>query len=477
MEQVFDKAWFQKNQKKLLWFSNTPVVKIWFRWVLIKMPGFDEKYKIPLKENIVCITPNSIVSYVGMFWDKKNGIKPRLRINAHPKTKYAYRLRYAFAPLWMAMHIWDLLADPMVPALSFGFNSFTGRPVPGTTASGIISYSAALKTWAQIHDTAGNVSDDTADSSFFARIVSDNALNTFQELTASGFSIDVSAMGTNPSSLSMTFVVVGSDTNSNGLGGGTYNIYNFTPGSKSALANSDYGQRGTTAYATAIASASWSESGNNSFTVNSTGNTDIITACGAGGIFSLSGREAAHDAANTAPTWGNTLQNRAYCYFGSHTGTSSDPVLSGTFTPGTIAYTLTCAQGSYSLTGQTLGMIQALTMACAQGSYALTGIATVLNKGYTLVAAMGSYALTGIDLTMTKSLIISLAQGAYTLSGQALTLSLGLVMSCATGFYTLSGFILRFAGYLKRIKPSRGTYTPRTKPSMGSYIKRTKPYR
>lgn len=99
MEQVFDKAWFQKNQKKLLWFSNTPVVKIWFRWVLIKMPGFDEKYKIPLKENIVCITPNSIVSYVGMFWDKKKRHKAKAKDQRPPQDKVRLPAKIRLCPL------------------------------------------------------------------------------------------------------------------------------------------------------------------------------------------------------------------------------------------------------------------------------------------------------------------------------------------------------------------------------------------
>ena len=140
-------------------------------------------------------------------------------------------------------------------------------------------------------------------------------------------------------------------------------------------------------------------------------------------------------------------------------------------------YTLTCAQGSYALTGQALGMTKALNMALAQGSYVLTGIALGLSVGHTIVLAMGSYVLTGIDLTMTKALNIALGQGSYSLTGQALTMTRGWYMALSTGYYTLTGFALIFYGWLKRVKPSRGVYTVRTKPSRGTWTPRTKPYR
>lgn len=139
------------------------------------------------------------------------------------------------------------------------------------------------------------------------------------------------------------------------------------------------------------------------------------------------------------------------------------------------ALSIACAQGSYALTGQALTMTQALNMACAQGSYVLTGIATAFSIGQTLVAAMGSYALTGFDVTFLRTWIMALAQGSYTLTGQALGLYKGWYMALETGYYTLTGFAIFLLGWLKRVKPDRGTYTGRTKPSMGVYTARTKP--
>jgi len=142
----------------------------------------------------------------------------------------------------------------------------------------------------------------------------------------------------------------------------------------------------------------------------------------------------------------------------------------------TVDYTLACAQGSYTLTGQTLNMTKALSLALAQGSYTLTGFAAGLGKGYTLLMSMGSYALTGFDANFTKSLIISCVQGAYTLTGQTLTMTIAILFTgIETGYYTLTGFAIFLLGWIKRVKPLIGDWTKHTKPGIGSYTKHTKP--
>lgn len=186
----------------------------------------------------------------------------------------------------------------------------------------------------------------------------------------------------------------------------------------------------------------------------------------------------------------------------------------------TVDYDIVCEQGSYSLTGQTLGLGIGYTLALAQGAYVLTGQAIAMAKGFYIAAEQGAYTLTGQALTMIQALIFSLDQGAYTLTGQAMTMSkqfaalvaemgsyvltgfdasvtaaytmaleygsyaltgIALTMNKAwkmtmeMGSYTLTGFGAFFLGWFRRIKPERGTYTGRTKPAIGTYTKRTKP--
>ena len=58
-------------------------------------------------------------------------------------------------------------------------------------------------------------------------------------------------------------------------------------------------------------------------------------------------------------------------------------------------YTLTCAAGSYSLTGTDADLYRSLVMACEAGSYALTGTDASLTSHRIFALGMGSYVLVG----------------------------------------------------------------------------------
>ena len=58
-------------------------------------------------------------------------------------------------------------------------------------------------------------------------------------------------------------------------------------------------------------------------------------------------------------------------------------------------YTLTCAAGSYSLTGTDADLYRSLVMACEAGSYALTGSDATFNANYVFALGMGRYVLVG----------------------------------------------------------------------------------
>jgi Concanavalin A-like lectin/glucanases superfamily len=106
-------------------------------------------------------------------------------------------------------------------------------------------------------------------------------------------------------------------------------------------------------------------------------------------------------------------------------------------------YTLTAAQGSFTLTGQAAGLTASRLLTAAQGSFALTGQAATLKAARLITAAQGSYTLTGQDATLTYTpavtYTLTAAQGAFTLTGQAAGLTAARLLTAAQGTYSLTG--------------------------------------
>lgn len=99
--------------------------------------------------------------------------------------------------------------------------------------------------------------------------------------------------------------------------------------------------------------------------------------------------------------------------------------------------TLTVEQGSYLLTGQTSALRVGRGLVAAQGSYAKTGQTVSLRGGRVLMLAQGSYALAGSDALVDYA--ITMAQGGYALTGQAVALRATRKLTAAYGTYTHSG--------------------------------------
>lgn len=108
---------------------------------------------------------------------------------------------------------------------------------------------------------------------------------------------------------------------------------------------------------------------------------------------------------------------------------------------GGTAYTLTAANGTYSLSGQAATLLKSKTVAANNGSYTLAGQAATLQKTRILIAAQGAYSLAGQAATLLKSKLMTAANGAYSLAGQAATLTYtaGHVLVGSAGSYSLAG--------------------------------------
>lgn len=105
--------------------------------------------------------------------------------------------------------------------------------------------------------------------------------------------------------------------------------------------------------------------------------------------------------------------------------------------------TVAAAQGSFSETGQTAGLLVSRTVGAAQGAFALTGQAATLTVAgvgaYTLSAAQGAFALTGQEAGLRAARMVGAAQGSFALTGQAAGLRAARLIGAVQGAFTLAG--------------------------------------
>lgn len=104
-----------------------------------------------------------------------------------------------------------------------------------------------------------------------------------------------------------------------------------------------------------------------------------------------------------------------------------------------IAYTLTSAGGSFTLSGSAATLKAARTLAAATGSFTLTGNAAALRRGYQMVAGNISFMFAGSAATLAVARKIIAANGAFTLTGNAAALKASRTLSAGQAVFTLIG--------------------------------------
>src|SRR3990167_7802981 len=138
---MFNEYWFTKHQQILLFFLNTPLLRVWFRWFLC----------IEYKEPIDVILPNSI------SWKNKGKITTEFRSH----NKYAKRLYVGLYPLWWLCHQWDIA---FYPRFNLGFDTLGPvQPVAGDNSpiDGYVYRSGVDETFSSIRSGAGNGNNTT----------------------------------------------------------------------------------------------------------------------------------------------------------------------------------------------------------------------------------------------------------------------------------------------------------------------------
>ena len=363
---VFGKKWFAKHQAKLLWLLNAPVIKYWFRWCL-RIRSFDCSIGTDIKE----IGPSYYTVDGGLRFFKKsellktdfqnqtlpreyrrfakkiylkiqkgiiedkNILRPSHTTDFRTHDKFSKRLYYAFRPIWWTMHALDWVALDRVPELtklSFGFTTLT--QYPGSIGSdnpvdGHIINNGA--TYSTVRSAGTGTSTDYTDTRIWVR----TGFSASVYYVYRGFILfDTSSItsGATISAAVQSFVVgVGDHQETNG-GHAAVHIVSSTPASNTALATSDFGNVGSTSFASiADASIVANNSTYNDLTLDANGRANVSKT----GISKFAYRVSG-DLNNNTPTGTNGGEIRS----SNNSGTSTDPKLVVTYTTST-AYDIT----------------------------------------------------------------------------------------------------------------------------------------
>jgi hypothetical protein len=363
MTYLFDENWFTKHQSKLLWLLNTPLIKIWFRWVM-RIRKFD----CPLKKRIDGIAPNNftfnqklvLIDHIKLkkgwvIYDPTNRQHKRLR-NSCPiekrialerttdfrtHNKYSKRLFYAFYPIWWLAHQWDtLFANQWKPAWNLGFDTLTVYPDPHTESASVDGWvrqnyaDGAAPDWATIRAAAGVDADDDVTSGNIVEFQHNSTGVNWVNLTRSIFLFDTSSL-TAGATISATVMSIASLQRANAAAATNpdINIYSSNPASNTALAAGDFDSLGTTKFCdTAITYANWTPVDTyHDWTFNAAGRAAISKTS----ITKLGAKDYTSDAGGVDPGNGAPYsESYLIGYLADSTGTTHDPRLVVTYSLG-----------------------------------------------------------------------------------------------------------------------------------------------
>jgi len=341
MNYLFDKNWFIKHQRKLLWLLNTPIIRNWFRWVLrLKKYGWRGKGKITK------ITPNSVAWGDNLIWNTKEGRLEIERIEQFDvRNENSRRLYEAFKPLWYLFHAWDLgFANRFIPQLNLGFDTLTVYPDAGTSGPGgdwRASRQGVNEEFATIRAGAGNANDGGAAAEQDVPFLScTTSTNSFGSNHRGIINIDTSSLTSSASisaaTLSLYFTIKKNTiTGMTSAEAGVAIVGNSSASDKTPD-NASYNSMGSTRFATDIAYDSITTSAYNDYSFNASGIAGISKT----GV-SHFGIMLAVDLDNGSPGWSSGSETYYDFYFGDNT--TNKPKLVITYTTST-AYTTTCSE-------------------------------------------------------------------------------------------------------------------------------------
>ena len=304
MDYIFDKNWFKKHQKKLVWFANTKIGKRFFAFQ--KMGHYLEKGK-----PIIKITPNSVAQHISI-----KGKRVKIKEQFFIRNEYARKLYFYLLPVWYLMHFWDwLLADRYYPRLSFGFNTLTTYPdgIPVTTQNGYVGKQGVDQTWATIISGDGTYAGvGSADTGSFTYNASSATPNQWTQTIRSTLLFDTSSLTSSAIISAAVLSLFGSSKSDGLVVTPDIDIYISNPASNTNTVIYDYGNFGSISQTgSPITYANWSTSAYNDFTFNATGRGNVSKT----GISKFGTRNANYDVAANAPTWSSSQSSGVSGYY------------------------------------------------------------------------------------------------------------------------------------------------------------------
>lgn len=322
---AFDKTWFIRHQRKLLWALNNCFYKKFFRSALnFSCSSVGDR-------NIIGILPNAI------FW--KGERKDQFVVEFRTHQKYSKRIYYSFALFWWLLHFWDWsVADRWIPRLSFGFDTLTKYPnAQGDSGQNTVDGSVQTnygfdsgKTWDQIRNGPGTQAFSNRTTGSACSLASDLTSNTWQWIIRSIFLFDTSSLGADANITNAVLSLYGYDKTDDLSISPTTDIYTSNPASNTSLIPADYTTLGTISQTgSPIAYSNWSVA-YNPFTFNSTGISNINKT----GISKFGSRNANYDTADSPPTWLQAAESGVGTYYADETGATKDPKLVVTYNVG-----------------------------------------------------------------------------------------------------------------------------------------------
>lgn len=303
---VFDKFWFTRHQRKLLWLANSRIGKYIFQF---------NKMGHHLENRVIKITPNSVAELIKIK-DKEIELKEHFFI----RNEYALKLYYVLLPLWWFMHIWDFFTVDyfhFAPKLNFGFLTLTQNPATNNSTSPVDGYVYAFVSspgviWGTIIGRSGDGFADAQSNQTCFEMFSSTTLNNWQVLTRSIFCFDTSSLTSSATISAATLSLFGTGKNDDHARTPNIDIYTATPAVTTALQNSDFSSIGSTSQTgTPISYSGWSTSAYNDFVFNSTGIGNVSKT----GVSQFGARNANYDVANSAPTWASNEDANMTCNF------------------------------------------------------------------------------------------------------------------------------------------------------------------
>ena len=331
---MFDKFWFKKHQKKLLWLLNNSITKRWFRYCL-RIRKYD------CSQKITEITPNSI-SWGDRYFENKGKWYLERTTDFRTHNKYSKRLFHVFYPIWYSFHIWDIIVNFLkLPKLNLGFDTLTVYPDPGdpgtTTVDGAVRSDRTITVnWATLRGSANAVLTTDLDNIFIRIYNSTGASNGWRDGWRAFFGFDTSSLPDTATVTAATISISGDGIAENNGFTSSIVCVASTQASNTTLTTSDWASYGATEFITRVGFASWNENAYNDFSLNASGIGNISKT----GVSKFTFLES-HDFDNSEPALA-IADSIISCYFADQTGTTQDPKL-------VVTYSMTVKKNNPSL--------------------------------------------------------------------------------------------------------------------------------